>query len=293
VSLFGLPSLIGKPEPTPIPTNTARLKTFTPIPLTVSLVSTEVFVPSSTLEAVVTATVYMGSLPKKITDAKGVSMMLVPAGEFVMGNDNSGDDEKTAHMVYLDAFYMDTYEVTNALYKDCVDTGSCTPPKYTSTGYYGNSQFDDYPVVYVDWYQALNYCEWHGTRLPTEAEWEKAARGVDGRTYPWGQEIDCSKANYESCVGETTKVGIYVDGKSLYGVYDMTGNVMEWVSSLYKPYPYDPNDGRESLTALGERVLRGGSYKCSPGSSDTAFRGLYDPATAFENRGFRCAKSAP
>ncbi|MHB8778748.1 MAG: bifunctional serine/threonine-protein kinase/formylglycine-generating enzyme family protein [Anaerolineales bacterium] len=133
--------------------------------------------------------------PDEITDAKGVSMRLVSAGEFTMGSVIGDTDELPVHQVYLDFYYMDTYEVTNGLYKACVDAGVCNPPtstsSYTRSYYYGNSEFEDYPVINVDWDMANAYCGWRGARLPTEAEWEKAARGPstgsgDGRTYPWG-----------------------------------------------------------------------------------------------------------
>jgi eukaryotic-like serine/threonine-protein kinase len=170
----------------------------------------------------------------EITDAKGVSMVLVPAGEFIMGSESGDDDEKPVHTVYLDAYYIDKYEVTNAAYKVCVDAGGCTPPmqtnSYSRSSYYDNSEFDDYPVIYVDWNRATDYCEWRDTSLPTETQWEKAARGTDGRTYPWGEGISCKQANYYSCVGDTRKVGSYESGKSPYGIYDLAGNVWEWVA---------------------------------------------------------------
>jgi formylglycine-generating enzyme required for sulfatase activity len=129
----------------------------------------------------------------------------------------------------LDSFCMDVYEVTNALYAACVDAGNCTPPhstrSSTRSNYYRKSVYMNYPVIYVDWSQAKTYCEWLGARLPTEAEWEKAARGTDERTYPWGEVIDSSFANYNGAVGDTTEVGKYEKGKSLYGMYDMAGNV--------------------------------------------------------------------
>jgi len=143
-------------------------------------------------------------------------MRLVPAGEFTMGSIK--EVEQPVHTVYLDTFYMDAYEVTNAHYKACVDAGGCTPPQKlgssTHSIYYGNSNFDYYPVIYVNWNQAKAYCEWRGANLPTEAQLEKAARGIDERTRPWGEGIDCNKANYFGCVGDTTKVGSYEGGKS-------------------------------------------------------------------------------
>jgi formylglycine-generating enzyme required for sulfatase activity len=231
-------------------------------------------------------------------DAYGIPMRLVPASEFTMGSKNGDSDERPVHTVYLDAFYIDKYEVTNALYEACVKAGVCDPPRYTysfsHSSYYGNSEFDDYPVIYVDWNMAKTYCQWRGARLPTEAEWEKAARGTDGRTYPWGEGIDCSFANYWNCAGnDTTQVGSYESGKSPYGIYDLAGNVWEWVSSLYKPYPYVYNDGREALSASGSRALRGGSWSSDDHDLRASDRFRFTPGNIVSNFGFRCVRSLP
>ena len=193
-----------------------------------------VFLTACTTPSVVSLSSTFTSTPvaSAFTDNKGVPMRLVPAGEFTMGSD-SDSTTSPAHRVYLDAFYMDKYEVTNARYADCVTAGVCEPPHETKTDfrpiYYGNPLFDDFPVVYVDWTMARTYCEtWRGpstgsgqVRLPTEAEWEKAARGTDGRTYPWGEGISCDRASYDGdpdsasyCVGETSAVGSYENGLS-------------------------------------------------------------------------------
>ena len=178
-------------------------------------------------------------------------MVLVPSGDFTMGVDKTyaSDNNTPAHLVYLDAYYIDKNEVSNGLYKTCVETGVCKPPKFSNSyktpNYFGNQQFDNYPVIYVNWYMAKDYCEWRGARLPTEAEWEKAARSTDGRIYPWGDnDISCAYANYyggsdfsDYCIEDTTPTGSYEKGKSIYGAYDMVGNVGEWVNSLYMPYP--------------------------------------------------------
>ena len=243
--------------------------------------------------------------PVEITDANGVSMRLVPAGEFTMGSDGDSDSRNPSHNVYLDAFYMDKYEVTNAYYEDCVTAGVCDPPHETKSdfrpSYYGNSQYDNFPVIYVDWYMARTYCEeWRGSRLPTEAEWEKAARGTDGRTYPWGEGISCDQANYDGdpdpfnfCLGETSEVGSYESGQSPYDLFDMAGNVFEWTSSLYKPYPYNATDGREDLTGNGSRVIRGGAWSEGPNDQQVFYRSWIGPDLSESAIGFRCASSVP
>jgi serine/threonine-protein kinase len=242
------------------------------------------------------------ALPVEITDDKGVLMRLVPSGEFTMGSDHDADTSNAEHDIYLDAFYMDEYEVTNARYEDCVTAGVCEPPHFTKSdfrpGYYGNEEFDNYPVIYIDWYMARTYCDtWRGARLPTEAEWEKAARGTDGRTYPWGEGITCDQANYDGesdiasyCVGETSEVGEYESGKSPYGLHDMAGNVFEWVISIPKSYPYDAADDREDLTRGGSRVIRGGSWNEGPDDLQVFYRSWIGPDQSESEIGFRCAR---
>jgi len=245
----------------------------------------------------------------------GATLVYVPEGEFTMGS-NADDalaecqkistdcergwftNEEPPHSVSLDAFWIDQTEVTNQQYAACVSGGGCAPPfdtsSYTHTSYYGNSEFDKFPVVYVDWNQANTYCSWAGRRLPTEAEWEKAARGTDARIYPWGNAaLNDTLLNYNQNVGDTTKVGNYKIGKSICGAYDMAGNAWEWVSSLYKPYPYDATDGREDMSSLDLRVLRGGSWKYDYYYVRSATRGRTYPTDTDDQVGFRCARSLP
>jgi formylglycine-generating enzyme required for sulfatase activity len=243
----------------------------------------------------------------------GDDMVLVPAGEFTMGRKAVDEfaacqkfgsdcnvtwftDEEPVHKVSVNAFYIDKYEVTNALYKQCVDQGACDPPQASNSSthlnYYGNSEFDKYPVIYVTWNQAKAYCEWRGARLPTEAEWEKAARGTDGRMYPWGDNLDETFANFNYSVGDTTPVGSYEKGKSPYGAYDMAGNVWEWVNSQDRPYPYTPDDGRESPTGDDLRVARGGSWGFVGVSVSSSYRYGFEATSSNLDLGFRCARDA-
>jgi serine/threonine-protein kinase len=258
--------------------------------------------------------------PDEFIDEKGVSMRLIPAGEFTMGSNEGGSDEQPVHTVYLDAYYMDKYEVTNALYEACVDTGVCDPPQssgsYTRSSYYGNSQYDDYPVIYVDWNQAGTYCEWRGpstgsgrVRLPTEAEWEKAARGADERTYPWGDEFNCRKGNFDdetqlddyvvsggpNCDGyvDTAPVGSYEGGVSPYGLYDMSGNVWEWVADWYDSsyYSNSPSSNPTGPSSGDTRVLRGGSWSSGGYYLRSSNRVGNFPGYVSSYSGFRCVRS--
>lgn len=228
----------------------------------------------------------------------GMVMNCVPAGEFVMGSADSGGAAKdeTPHKVYLDGFWIDHTEVSNAQYQTCVQAGACLEARcsYTST-----PDLPDVPVACVSWVDAVAYCKWAGGRLPSEAEWEKAARGSDVRTYPWGnQEPDCSMANYarESgmCVGKAAVVGSYPSGASVYGALDMAGNVWEWVNDWYgsnyytllrATNPTGPATGRW-------RVLRGGSWAQGSDDMHSATR-FYDLPTRRDlDIGFRCALSS-
>jgi len=222
----------------------------------------------------------------------GMTLVFVPAGEFTMGSEYLAEQS-----VYLDSFWIDQTEVTNKMYAWCVQAGVCRPPKPDSSwgdnGYFGNSEYEDYPMVDVDWYMAKTYCEWAGRRLPTEAEWEKAARGTDAREYPWGNDSpNDTLLNYNYNIAGTTEVGKYPAGASIYGALDMAGNVEEWVSSLDQFYPYSATDGREDLNASGPRVLRGGAwYDGNDYYVRTWFRLSEEYGNWGDGIGFRCALS--
>jgi len=229
-------------------------------------------------------------------------MVFVPAGKFIMGSPagEGEDDEHPQHTVNLDAFWIDRTEVTNAQYRKCVDAGACRVLEWCSA--YEDATRVNYPVVCVRWGDAQAYCSWAGGRLPTEAEWEKAARGADGRTYPWGNnEPDCSRANIGNCVEDATAVGSYPAGASPYGALDMAGNVWEWVADWYGDYPSGPqaNPTGPSLpsggAAGGVRVLRGGSWLSDHYGARVAFRIRNDPDDRSGGIviGFRCASGLP
>ncbi len=173
-------------------------------------------------------------------------------------------DETPQHTVYLDAFWIDRTDVTNNMYASCVSTGACTAPISTTSStstiissYYGNSAFDNYPVIWVTWYDATAYCKWAGRQLPTEAQWEKAARGTDGRIYPWGNTApDDTLLNYNASIGDTTAVSSYLRGASPYGALDMAGNVWQWVNDWYSDTYYRSSSSSNPLGVNGFRCAR-------------------------------------
>ncbi len=236
-------------------------------------------------------------------------MVFIPAGEFIMGSDESDEealgkefglrkeryyeDEMPKHKVQSAAYYIDLYELTSSQYKKYMDaTGASAPPSWKG-GKIAKDK-EEHPVTYVTWFEAHDYCKWAGKRLPTEREWERAARGDNGNTYTWGNEYDETKANLNS--GEVKRVGSYVDDKSPHGVYDMAGNVMEWVDDWYDAYPDNPSSNKD-YGGDKHKVLRGGlggmsgHYIINKIYARGANRNYYIPGGAGDDGGFRCAKS--
>jgi formylglycine-generating enzyme required for sulfatase activity len=235
-------------------------------------------------------------------------MVIIPAGKFWMGTDRLALElagltwqdwmkpETPYHQVYLPTYGISRYPVTNAEYARFVEaTGHGPPPHWEGRH---PPRGSDHPVVRITWHDAMAYCRWLSEvtggsfRLPSEAEWEKAARGSDGRLWPWGNSWDPARCNAQRTLDSTTPVGQYsTKGDSLYGVADMAGNVWEWCSSLYGPYPYDPDDGREDPEAEGRRVLRGGSWNSRlQYYARCAYRARHDPDLCYDDIGFRCTK---
>jgi formylglycine-generating enzyme required for sulfatase activity len=239
------------------------------------------------------------NIPIKAKTSKmdGMTQVYVPKGEFIMGdNGDPKSKEYPEHPVYLDAFWMDKVEVTNAMYAKCVQSGACFLPVPRLNPYYGKWAYRDLPVVYANWYAAKNYCTWAGRRLPTEAEWEKSARGTDARYYTWGNErANPRLANFaESLIGQPLPAYRYPLGASPYGVLNLDGNVREWVADWFdsKYYLHSPYANPKGADTGTERSLRGGAYDANVDDITTFRRYKHEPDSAGLSRGFRCAESA-
>jgi len=231
-----------------------------------------------------------GQLNRFIYRPLPMEWVTVPAGEFIMGRE-IGNGEKPIHTVYLDTFEIGMYEVTNDLYYQCVKARVCTLPR--NSAFY-NDEYHNHPVVEVSWFDAKTFCEWNDPdgRLPTEAEWEKAARGIDGRTFPWGEGIDDTFANYLGNVGDTTSVGDYPKGVSPYGAYDMAGNVSEWVADWYDAdyYARSPDANPLGPENGNTKVIRGSSWIYITPNVLSSARFSHGPSAPSGIIGFRCAR---
>jgi formylglycine-generating enzyme required for sulfatase activity len=234
-----------------------------------------------------------------ITSPIYLDLVRVPAGEFQMGSvaerdEHARDNEFPPHQVHVPEFHIGKYPVTNLQYRAFVKATRTEPPRTWEKGSIPLGK-ENHPVTYLSWTDALAFCDWLSResgqpfRLPTEAEWEKAARGTDGRIWPWGNEPpDESQCNFDSRVRDTTPIGRHSpQGDSPYGCADMAGNVTEWCTSLYRPYPYRARDGREDLEVDGRRVLRGGSFLDTQKYIRCAFRNWNHPYNRIRGFGFR------
>jgi formylglycine-generating enzyme required for sulfatase activity len=260
----------------------------------------------------------------QISPVDAMPLVFVPTGEFLMGSSTGMADEQPVHKVVLDAYWVDQTEITNAMYAKCVEAGKCNQP--SALVFYSDPAYANHPVEYVSWNDAVNYCAWVGRRLPTEAEWEKAAVwdpfANQQRVYPWGNEYDCRKGNFDdeteldaslmpdgeiACDGfvRSAPVGSFPDGASIYGALDLGGNVWEWVHDAFiEVDPFDP-DARNYYAvsplenpqgvdpAITEyRNMRGGSYNFTFGFGRSAYRLWYGLDDSYDGVGFRCAMSA-
>jgi len=259
----------------------------------------------------------------KVSSKDNMTLIYIPAGEFLMGSDTGLLDERPAHTVYLDAYWLDRTEITNSMYGKCVDAGACDKPH--SLIFYNDPAYVNNPVEYVSWNDAVNYCAWADRRLPTEAEWEKAATWdpvtSQQRIYPWGNEYDCRAGNFDdetemdaslmqdrsvNCDGfvRSAPVGSFPSGASAYGARDLGGNVWEWVhdafievdpfnASIKNYYAISPRENPQGVdpAITDYRGMRGGSYNFTFGYGRSAYRLWYGLDDSYDGVGFRCASS--
>ncbi len=259
----------------------------------------------------------------KTSPVDGMTLVYVPSGDFLMGTEIGLTDEQPVHKVYLDSYWVDETEVTNAMYASCVEAGQCDKP--SNLVFYQDSAYANHPVEYVSWKNAENYCAWAGRRLLTEAEWEKAATWDpyknQQRVYPWGDQYDCHKGNFDDelilddslmqdgkvdCDGfvRSAPVGQFPDGASVYGALDLGGNAWEWVhdafievdpfnASIENYYAISPLENPQGVdpSITEYRSMRGGSYNFTFGFGRSAYRLWYGLDDKYEGVGFRCSLS--
>ena len=239
----------------------------------------------------------------------GAEMTRIPAGLFLMGRDDGPIDERPQHRIHLPEFFIDRLPVTNSQFaRFLAVTGSQGPGGerwydiddndariHVRAGkWQADPGFEDHPVIEASWFGAMAYCQWSGKRLPTEAEWEKSARGTDARKFPWGNDPpDRTRAHFRAGWNDFRPVGSFLKGASPYGVLDLAGNGWEWVSSAYLPYPYGAADGREDLKRDLVRVTRGGGQDSAAEELTATHRGSHvsrNFRSGHHNIGFRCAR---
>ena len=284
---------------TPLPTRTTTL-TFSP---------TKTSIQKPTLTITTTATPGIGV--SKISETDGMTQMFVPAGKFMMGYADGWDNEQPVHVVYLDAYWIDQTEVTNEMYAQFLNemgnqmefgvtwlaaSNNDVQIMQSDVKWVVASGKKNYPVIQVNWFGAQAYCEWAGRELPTEAQWEKAARGIDNRIFPWGETVpDCSLTQYAACEEGTIEVGSLPAGASPYGVLDMAGNVWEWVADWYDRdyYNISPEENPENTNNSGGKMLRGGSWIGNYYTVHVTSRFRANPGSSSDTGGFRCVESVP
>ena len=287
-------------EPTQTETPIAATRTEPPAPI----------IESPTIPAMTSTSTFTPTPIEIVTQEASKDNMVqvhIPAGEFSMGLDSGDDNEKPMHTVYLDEYWIDQTEVTNAQYALCVAAGACEKPvnlESQPSSLFIDKNLADHPVVFVDWNQAKAYCTWVGRTLPTEAEWEKAARGLDGRLYPWGGDFDGTNVNfcdvncwapwkisiYDDGNATTSPVGTYPAGASPYGALDMAGNAYEWVLDWFSLYTGEFQNNPIGPALGNEHVLRGGSWGDDIHHLRTVLRTDEPSDLRRDFIGFRCAE---
>lgn len=312
-ALIGILPQVLPPVPAPTATN---MPSATLSPVQIFPKPTSIVFPTATPSPSLTATLTQTPgktetstpIPTELVDARGVAMRLIPAGTFSMGMEDGPEFDQPVNLVYLNSYYLDQYEVSNSHYRQCVTAGACISPKDAEfenyADYLNSPTYDDYPVVNVSWYQAKAYCEWRGARLPTEAEWEKAARGDSGFIFPWGNNFVTTNLNFcdKNCsqswamleaddgYAYTAPVTAFPWGQSSYGLYNMSGNVAEWVDDWYQAYP-GGNPAASADFGETDKVVRGGSWFDPPPFMIRAdHRFSLWPEASYDLVGFRCAR---
>lgn len=274
--------------------------TITAVAMILSASSTPTIMSTPTSQPTETPIPYV----TEINSPDQAEMVLISSGEFRMGSDANTDPyfwgaEGPRHIVYLDDYYIYRNEVTTAMYQTCVAAKACPKPSQVMSAtrevYYGNPEFADFPVIYVSWVGAASYCKWAGGNLPTEAQWEKAARGTDVRLFPWGDEPPSSgTANFNA--RDTVQVGSFSQGISPYGAFDMSGNVLEWVFDRFQAgfYSTSPLENPVGPAGGNRRVIRGGAWHHTDASAlRVVARASMNEAYTGNDIGFRCVATLP